>query len=98
MSKQDSLKFLQGLIDEVENWTKEFEVWYPFSFTYVQNEEFLKIPLSEVWYPFSFTYVQNYYVVASHSGNSLTTIKNNIGTKLYGIFLCFRLKFGNYKK
>ena len=23
MSKQDSLKFLQGLIDEVENWTKE---------------------------------------------------------------------------
>lgn len=25
MGKQDSLKFLQGLIDEVENWTKEFE-------------------------------------------------------------------------
>ena len=23
MSKQESLKFLQGLIDEVENWTKE---------------------------------------------------------------------------
>lgn len=23
MNKQDSLKFLQGLIDEVENWTKE---------------------------------------------------------------------------
>lgn len=23
MNKQESLKFLQGLIDEVENWTKE---------------------------------------------------------------------------
>ena len=23
MTKQESLKFLQGLIDEVENWTKE---------------------------------------------------------------------------